>query len=445
MTSLIQRFRDRVENVIKLLQETSEDDNDSSSEKEEVDDAKYDDDESGDADGDESGDDDGDESGDDDGDESGDDDDDDESGDDDDDDESGDDDDESGDDDDESGDDDDTDIIANNWDDNEKSIYALTEQEPNTLQIFFHKPYFYLSDAQTRFSTEVDILNSDPIEYILYVYIVCNNTNFDPYLACLLNYDEMSKSYTFPKIIYDPISLKEDDTHDIFVQNMCYAIIYPLFQIDETQVTSDFIEKTKDCFKGSLHYEGMKHGILGFNGGKFIKHLQGDYKNLSEHYHKKMVIPPYTWACLHEILVNKRVHNISVHPDVQAVFNEYEWLKDIKTETNKNTEMPKMLYSCTIKDNKIYHSQTDIEKSKYLPPVSYHPVLERIRFFTNELDEVSSAESFQMPRYIVFLGEVKVIEPDKTDVAFDLITSVQFKHENVTIYGVFSCDCIYSF
>jgi len=229
---------------------------------------------------------------------------------------------------------------------------------------------------------------------------------------------------------------------------MCYEIIYPLFQIDETQVTSDFLEKTKDCFKGSLHYEGMKDGILGFNGEKFIKFLKGTHKTLSEHFHKNILVPPYTWGCLHEIMVNKRVHNISVHPDVQAIFNDYEWLKNIKTETNENTEIPMILYSCTIKEEKIHYSQTDIEKSKYLPPVSYHPVLERVRFFTNELDEVSSAESFQMPRYIVFLGEVKVIELDNktdTDIEKPGIKSVQFNHENVMIYGVFSGDCIYKF
>jgi hypothetical protein len=133
-----------------------------------------------------------------------------------------------------------------------------------------------------------------------------------------------------------------------------------------------------------------------------------------------------------------------VHPDVQDVFNEYEWLREIKNEKNENTDIPKMLYSCTLKDNKIDTTQTDIAKDKYLPPVSIHPVLDRVRFFTNELDEISATNSFQMPRYIVFLGKIKVIDnDDKPDLSS--CSSVQLKHENKTLYGVFSCDCIYRF
>ena len=442
MNSTIQRFRDKVEYLIQLMKETSDEEEDDESDEDDTtssdDDEKEDEEEEEEEEEDDGEEDDGEE---DDGEEE---------------DEEEEDEEEEDDEDytqaDIENEDDDYDIIANTWDDIDKSVYVLTEQEPNTLQIFSHKPYFYLSDAQTRLSPEVDILNSDPIEYALYIYIVCNNTNFDPYLACLLKYDEASKSYAFPKIIYDPISLKEGDTHDIYIQNMCYEIIYPLFQIDETQVTSEFIENTKDCFKGSIYYDGMKCGILGFNAEKFIRFLKGKYKTLSEHFHKKTRVPSYTWACLHEIMISKRVHNISVHPDVRDTFSEYEWLREIKNERNENTEKPKMLYSCTIQDNKVSNSLTDLEKTKYLPPVSYHPVLERVRFFTDEMDEISSAKPFQMPRYIVFMGEVKVIEIDnKTDLVSDFkkeklrITSVQFKQENRTIYGVFSCDCIYCF
>jgi len=298
----------------------------------------------------------------------------------------------------------------------------LSQQEPSSLHIFTHNPYYYLSDAQTRFSPELDLdLDiKDKVDFFLYIYIICNNTNFDPYLACLLKYDEASKSYSFPKITYDPVSLKEDETHDVFIQNMCYEIIYPLFQIDETQVTSEFIEYTKDCFKGSFK------GYLCFNAEKFLQYLKGNEKNLSEHFHKQDTIPPYTWACIYEIVTKKRVHTIAIHPDVVDAFNEYEWLREIKNEHNENTEVPMMLYSCTIQNNKIDYS---LDKTKMLPPVSYHPVLERVRLFTVDLDD--GKDAFQMPRYIVFLGDV---------------TENTFKHDdNTLVYGVFSSDRIYNF
>jgi len=319
-------------------------------------------------------------------------------------------------------------VDISKWDDDEKQKYVLSEQEPNTLHVFTHKPYFYLTDAQTRFSPDLEVANNNPIDYFLYIYIVCNNTMFDPYLACLLKYNESSKSYTFPMITYDPISLKDDETHDIYIQNMCYEIIYPLFQIEETDVDSDFIEYTKDCFKGSLYHDGMKHGYLCFNAEKFVRYLKGDFINLSEHFHKNETIPAYTWGCVDEITVKKRIHNVSVHPDVVDTFQEYEWLREIKNKDNENTAKPVMMYSCTIKNDVVDHTLTDKEKKQFLPPVSFHPVFGRVRLFTVELDESHSKTAFQMPRYIVFLGDQTSVHITKSDV-----------------YGVFSSDCIYNF
>ena len=318
-------------------------------------------------------------------------------------------------------------VDISKWDDDEKQKYVLSEQEPNTLHVFTHKPYFYLTDAQTRFSPDLEVANNNPIDYFLYIYVVCNNTMFDPYLACLLKYNESSKSYTFPIITYDPISLKDDETHDIYIQNMCYEIIYPLFQIEETDVDSDFIEYTKDCFKGSLYHDGMKHGYLCFNAEKFVRYLKGDFINLSEHFHKNETIPAYTWGCLDEITVKKRIHNVSVHPDVVDTFQEYEWLREIKNKDDENTAKPVMMYSCTIKNDVVDHTLTDKEKKQFFPPVSFHPVFGRVRLFTVELDELLYKTAFQMPRYIVFLGDTVTVITESG------------------VYGVFSSDCIYNF
>ena len=348
----------------------------------------------------------------------------------------------------ESDDEDDYEDRSKKWNEEDKQVYILSEQNPNSIQMFTHNPYYYLTDAQTRLSPDIEILNSNPIEYFLHIYILCNNTNFDPYLACLLKYDDQSKSFTFPKIRYEPLTFKDGETHDVYIKNMCFEIIYPLFQIEEMQVTSEFIEHTKDCFKGSMFYEGMKHGYLCFNAEKFIRYLRGDHKNLSEHFHKEEIIPGYTWACMYEITINQRVHTIPIHTDVIHTFQEYDWLKNIKNRKNENTEIPMMLNSCKIIKNKIDYNLTELEKSKYLPPVSYNSRFERARFFTNE----SSADhTFQMPRYIVFLGKVKVIEDDitkKTDLLDkenSNINSIKCTLGNTTLYGVFSSDCIYNF
>ena len=397
MNSTIERFRDRVDNFIKDLRmvryeesddddlrHDSEGDDDADDEDDDADDEDYDDDDYEDEE-------------------------------------------EYDDEEDEEDDDDDDDYEDDDYEEDlDEDKYVLSQQEPSSLHIFTHKPYYYLSDAQTRFSPELDIA-MDKVDYFLYIYIVCNNTNFDPYLACLLKYNESSKSYTFPIITYDPISLKDDETHDIYIQNMCYEIIYPLFQIEETDVDSDFIEYTKDCFKGSLYHGGMKHGYLCFNAEKFVRYLKGDFINLSEHFHKNETIPAYTWGCLNEITIKKRIHNVSVHPDVVDTFQEYEWLREIKNKDNENTAKPVMMYSCTIKNDVVDHTLTDKEKKQFLPPVSFHPVFGRVRLFTVELDESHSKTAFQMPRYIVFLEDTLTVDTGSG------------------VFGVFSSDCIYNF
>ena len=341
---------------------------------------------------------------------------------------------------------------TNKWTPNEKSVYILNEQDPTSLHIFSNKPYYYLSDYQTEFTPDFEIINNDTITYYLYLYIVCNNTNYDPYLSCVLQYNEKSESYTFPKITYNPYNLNDDETHDVYIQNMCYDIIYPLFDIEETQVTEEFIDYTKDCFKGSLYYEGMKHGYIGFNVEKFIHYLRGQSQNLSQHFHKDQSIPKYTWVCLDEIR-NKRVYNVSIDSVVIDTFEENKWLCEIKNSKDEVTDVPKMLYSCILKKNKIETTMADADKKKLLPPVTDHKELGRLRYFVDELNEDDYKNAFKMPRYIVFLGDVKVI--DNIEKEGDIVnafqkekmrvTSIQFKKEKRNMYGVFNGECIFKF
>ena len=239
-------------------------------------------------------------------------------------------------------------IPEKDWSDNDKNVYLLNEQDPTSLHIFTEKPYFYLTDYQSEFVQDFKITNNDSIKYYLYLYIVCNNTNHDPYISCLLEYDKKTKAYVFPEIKYTPYNLKDNETHDVYIKNMCYDIIYPLFNIEESEVTEEFIKYTEDCFKGTLYNDGMKHGYIAFHADKFIHYLKGNYQNLSQYFHKDQSIPQYTWVCMDEIK-NKRVYNASIHVDVTDTFDQYQWLREIKNEKDEVTEIPKMLYSCTIK------------------------------------------------------------------------------------------------
>ena len=52
----------------------------------------------------------------------------------------------------------------------------------------------------------------------------------------------------------------------------------------------------------------------------------------------------------------------------------------------------------------------DADKKKLLPPVTDHKDLGRLRYFVDELNDDDYKNAFEMPRYIVFLGDVKVID-----------------------------------
>lgn len=342
-------------------------------------------------------------------------------------------------------------IPEKDWSDNDKNVYLLNEQDPTSLHIFTEKPYFYLTDYQSEFVQDFKITNNDSIKYYLYLYIVCNNTNHDPYLSCLLEYDKKTKAYVFPEIKYTPYNLKDNETHDVYIKNMCYDIIYPLFNIEESEVTEEFIKYTEDCFKGSLYNDGMKHGYIAFHADKFIHYLKGNYQNLSQYFHKDQSIPQYTWVCMDEIK-NKRVYNASIHVDVTDTFDQYQWLREIKNEKDEVTEIPKMLYSCTIKKGKNNTSMTSVEKQRHLPPVTIEKNFGRVRYFVTELDETHE-DMFEIPRYIVFLGDVKIIDNVEKDgdmiKSFQKeklrITSIEFKQNGNTIYGVFNGECIFKF
>ena len=334
-----------------------------------------------------------------------------------------------------------------NWNQEAKMVYVLASQEPSTTHIFNDKPYYYLTDSQSQFIPEFDSVENEPINYYLYLYIVCNNTNYDPYLSCMLQYDEQSKMYNFPSFTYKPIALDDEQTHDTYILNMCYDIIYPLFNIDETNVTDEFLDYSKDCFKGSYYYENMSHGYIAFNVEKFIAYLKGPSKTLSDHFHKQDKTPKYSWAILDEIVNQKKIHNIGIHPDVRDTFDNYEWIKDIRNEENEVTEIPKMLYSCIVKKNKIETKLTEKEQRRMLPPKSNISGLDNVYAFIESIDDAQYSEIFNVPRYVIFLGNMKKMDNETIDenILKLPIHSFQMKVKDQPIYVVTNGERIYKF
>lgn len=344
--------------------------------------------------------------------------------------------------------DEDNDSISNfNWNQDAKMVYVLASQEPSATHIFNEKPYYYLTDSQSQFIPEFDSVDREPVNYYLYLYILCNNTNYDPYLSCMLQYDEQSKMYNFPSFTYKPIALDDNQTHDTYILNMCYDIIYPLFDIHETDVTEEFLDYSKECFKGSYYYENMSHGYIAFNVEKFIAYLKGPSKTLSEHFHKQDKTPKYSWAILDEIVNQKKIHNIGIHPDVRDTFDNYEWIKDIRNEENEVTEIPKMLYSCIVKKNKIDTKLTEKEQRRLLPPKSNINGLDNVYVFIDSVDDAQYSEIFSVPRYAVFLGNMKKLDNETIDENILNLPfhSFQMKIKDQTIYAVTNGERIYKF
>jgi hypothetical protein len=239
------------------------------------------------------------------------------------------------------------------------------------------------------------------VTFSMFVYVLCNNTYCDPYIACMMAYDESLKAYRFPQIVYEAAV---DVEHDKDLRSKCFELLYPLLNVTPETIDEDIIERTQRSFQGFLYKTDAKHGCIGIDVGEFIPFLNktSTASTLSEYFHNtlhpKDEIPLYSWAIMDEIMDRKAIYNVPVDPKATEWIKENPAAYTLIDEAHRETQLPKMLFSAEQSASRSYDQDHG-----------------RLYLFTQKVPE----DTFKTPRYVVY-------------------PIIHTEQENNSQYGVFS-------
>ena len=268
---------------------------------------------------------------------------------------------------------------------------------PTLYHLHSEAPYYHVPSFQQNMTLEP----GQTVTFSMFVYVLCNNTYCDPYIACMMAYDESLKAYRFPQIVYEAAV---DVEHDTDLRSKCFELLYPLLNVTPETIDEDIIERTQRSFQGFLYKTDSKHGCIGIDVGEFIPFLNktSTASTLSEYFHNtlhpKDEIPLYSWAIVDEIMDRKAIYNVPVDPKAT------EWLKEnpaaytLIDEAHRETQLPKMLFSAEQSASRSYDQDHG-----------------RLYLFTRKVPE----DTFKTPRYVVY-------------------PIIHTEQENNSQYGVFS-------
>jgi hypothetical protein len=346
---------------------------------------------------------------------------------------------------------------------------------PSVKHIYSEKAYYYeLEDILDKSPLTIDLKgDNSPIDYYLYMYILVNNRDVNPYLLCLLEYDEDNKLYQFPQIQYTPYSIKtaqdeKDNVHEIEINNLCFTKILSVFHITETNIHDDQLFGDDEYLMKSVLQHNSKQ-IIPIRTDDYVKYLTtpsndaNTIMNLSQYYssNDKTKPPQYVWCSLDEIMRKKKVYNNTIHSDVYELFLKNKMYHTIRDDNMSIAETPRMMYSCYIPENTRQNEFiTERNNNTLLPNMSSYENYGDLYFFSDDLlhmDDYQSIYIYSIPRYIVFLGTASILGDNELITSFHEnqlpYNSVRFSyeintlsgHETTTIVGVVSPELFYNF
>jgi hypothetical protein len=268
---------------------------------------------------------------------------------------------------------------------------------PTLYHLHSEAPYYHVPSFQQNMTLEP----GQTVTFSMFVYVLCNNTYCDPYIACMMAYDESLKAYRFPQIVYEAAV---DVEHDKDLRSKCFELLYPLLNVTPETIDEDIIERTQRSFQGFLYKTDAKHGCIGIDVGEFIPFLNktSTASTLSEYFHNtlhpKDEIPLYSWAIMDEIMDRKAIYNVPVDPKATEWIKENPAAYTLIDEAHRETQLPKMLFSAEQSASRSYDQDHG-----------------RLYLFTQKVPE----DTFKTPRYVVY-------------------PIIHTEQENNSQYGVFS-------
>jgi hypothetical protein len=298
----------------------------------------------------------------------------------------------------------------------------LKENEKTTPSIVHEhsgKKFYYLSqscDESEHLMNQYDKdISEEGINIALYLYTICDSNYITPFISVLQKYT--NDNYDFPQFRYIPeIHNKEDEHHyHNHILEHCLRQLYTIFDIKPTEGTnSDIFHKRNLCYKGYLELDA-DNIVMVIDVSSYLNQFQDFEIQLSKLFLKGTNPPELKWVIIDE-LTKKLTDNIPIAP----VFTDFllsenhSFLKTIQID-GKTITNPKLLYNCTIEDNKFNTILNKTDNIKLIAELAQHPQLGQMYFFSDKIISNESMEIDTVNRYVVYVQNVKVIQGEPTD------------------------------
>jgi hypothetical protein len=307
------------------------------------------------------------------------------------------------------------------------------------LEVYYYLPHHDPLDYEMEFS----LTPNEKIKVELCLYVISNSSTQDPYLAFVLENKEELFSFPFfdytyiiPNNKYERKEEEEEEhSYETTLFNLVLNKIFSLFQIQMDMKNKKqmkyFLSWRKNSYKGHIWNESTKTLQIVLDVSYFLPFIKLTKYLLSATLPKESI----QWSVLHEIVHLKKLRDIPISPSVASFFMEEKdaLLLNIKNRFGASTYIPFMMYSCVWQETEFVTTE---DSDTILPPLSKHPILGSMYFFSNSPLNGSTCPSRRYivyPTKTIYMIKSLSLELFNTEVFYN---SVYFQEKKQPIWGI---------
>ena len=341
--------------------------------------------------------------------------------------------------------------IKNDFDLIERNEYLKSVKGlPPTCRNIFREEdfYFYLPKSDPLdYEMEFYLSPNTKITIELCLFVISNSSTQDPFLTFVL--EKKEEVFSFPFLYYTHVITNkklerkedEDDDHsyETSIFNLILNKIFSLFEIQmdmkNKKQMKQFLSWRTKSYKGHLFNENTKTLQVVLDVSFFLSFVKLTKYLLSA----TLLKESEQWSVLHEIIHLKKLRDIPISPSVGSFFMEEKdaLLLNIKNRFGSSTYIPFMMYSCFWQETEFVTSE---DSDTILPPLSTHPNLGTMYFFSNYPLNGSKCPS---KRFIVYPTKTIYMIKSLSLQLFDVDTfynSVYFQEKKQPIWGILNAS-----
>lgn len=320
----------------------------------------------------------------------------------------------------------------------QKHDYSIKDETNRLFHKFSEKPYYFLTEH--KYTKKLKLDENITYNVQLFIHILCNNSENDPYLLFVQEYNKINNHYNIPKISYNlQIQTKNEDGYvdTMDLNNKIKEFIFRIFKISPEQIDETLLSDINDSLQG--FYKKDDTIIAGINGIPYVSSLLTNTPILSHFFYDNIEhnVPNYCCTTIQNCLEFKEVYNIPISVECQNMLKSNKWLWEIKNSKGNTTELPIIMFSSGIKNDKIVLDKLN----NAILPFRYET--ENLYMFTFSNKLVFKKEFFEkreIQEYIIFKneslhGDINDINKLWEDNSF---TSLDFSLNNSKCIGIIS-------